>query len=220
MIFCVCNPRLRKFKPKTVDLFLFAVYNAEKSKGGKKMTLSEKICYCRKKAGISQEVLASRLGVSRQAVSKWETGEAEPELSKIKALASEFDVSLDWLLSDADPREEKATYEYNEGGSTSSAGWIKSVPGFLGSLFRKYGWLGGVYFAVSGLATAFIGWLARFISNKMLNSFGGSWFASGFGGTQIFNPVAVLGSVIMGIGGIIFIAGVVFTVVFLAKKEK
>lgn len=87
-------------------------------------------------------------------------------------------------------------------------------------MFRKYGWLGGVYLAVSGLATAFIGWLARFISNKMLNSFGGSWFASGFGGTQIFNPVAVLGSVIMGIGGIIFIAGVVFTVVFLAKKEK
>ena len=38
------------------------------------MTLSEKICYCRKKEGISQEVLASRLGVSRQAVSKWETG--------------------------------------------------------------------------------------------------------------------------------------------------
>lgn len=72
--FCVCNPRLRKFKPKTVDLFLFAVYNAGKSNGGKKMTLSEKICYCRKKAGISQEVLASRLGVSRQAVSKWETG--------------------------------------------------------------------------------------------------------------------------------------------------
>ena len=184
------------------------------------MTLSEKICYCRKKEGISQEVLASRLGVSRQAVSKWETGEAEPELSKIKALASEFDVSIDWLLSDADPREEKTTYEYNEGGSTSSAGWIKSVPGFLGSLFRKYGWLGGVYFAVSGLATAFIGWLARFISNKMLSDFGGSLFDSGFGGTSIFNPVAVLGSVIMGIGGIILVAGVVFTVVFLAKKEK
>lgn len=183
------------------------------------MTLSEKICYCRKKEGISQEVLASRLGVSRQAVSKWETGEAEPELSKIKALASEFDVSIDWLLSDADPREEKTTYEYNEGGSTSSAGWIKSVPGFLGSLFRKYGWLGGVYFAVSGLATAFIGWLARFISNKMLSDFGGS-FDPEFGGTPIFNPVAILGSVIMGIGGIILVAGVVFTVVFLAKKEK
>lgn len=38
------------------------------------MKLSEKIYYCRKQAGWSQEVLADRVGVSRQAVSKWETG--------------------------------------------------------------------------------------------------------------------------------------------------
>jgi transcriptional regulator with XRE-family HTH domain len=38
------------------------------------MKLSEKIYYCRKKAGMSQEALAARIGVSRQAVSKWETG--------------------------------------------------------------------------------------------------------------------------------------------------
>ena len=38
------------------------------------MTLSGKILYCRKKAGLSQEALAEKLGVSRQAVSKWETG--------------------------------------------------------------------------------------------------------------------------------------------------
>ena len=38
------------------------------------MKLSEKIVYCRKHAGLSQEALAERLGVSRQAVSKWETG--------------------------------------------------------------------------------------------------------------------------------------------------
>lgn len=38
------------------------------------MKLSEKILYCRKRAGLSQEALAERLGVSRQAVSKWETG--------------------------------------------------------------------------------------------------------------------------------------------------
>lgn len=38
------------------------------------MKLSEKIYYCRKKAGKSQEELAALLGVSRQAVSKWETG--------------------------------------------------------------------------------------------------------------------------------------------------
>ena len=39
------------------------------------MTLSGKILYCRKRAGLSQEALAEKLGVSRQAVSKWETGE-------------------------------------------------------------------------------------------------------------------------------------------------
>lgn len=38
------------------------------------MTLSEKIAYCRRRQGMSQEDLAERLDVSRQAVSKWETG--------------------------------------------------------------------------------------------------------------------------------------------------
>ena len=54
------------------------------------MKLSEKIYYCRKKAGMSQEALAARIGVSRQAVSKWETGEAEPELGKLRLLAEAF----------------------------------------------------------------------------------------------------------------------------------
>lgn len=40
------------------------------------MNLSEKIYQCRRKAGLSQEALAERLGVSRQAVSKWETGDS------------------------------------------------------------------------------------------------------------------------------------------------
>ena len=47
------------------------------------MKLSEKIYACRKKAGLSQEALAERIGVSRQAISKWETGEASPEISKL-----------------------------------------------------------------------------------------------------------------------------------------
>ena len=52
------------------------------------MKLSEKICCCRKKCGYSQETLAQMLGVSRQAVSKWETGESEPETGKLKLLAA------------------------------------------------------------------------------------------------------------------------------------
>ena len=71
------------------------------------MKLPEKICYCRKKAGLSQEVLAEQLGVSRQAVSKWETGEATPEVSKLPLLAQIFHVSLDWLLSEAEPEPDR-----------------------------------------------------------------------------------------------------------------
>ena len=40
------------------------------------MKLNEKILYCRKRLGLSQEALAERIGVSRQAVSKWETGDS------------------------------------------------------------------------------------------------------------------------------------------------
>ncbi|WP_312461371.1 helix-turn-helix transcriptional regulator, partial [Proteiniclasticum sp.] len=44
------------------------------------MKLNEKIFYLRKKEGYSQEALAEKLGVSRQAVSKWENGDADPEI--------------------------------------------------------------------------------------------------------------------------------------------
>lgn len=59
------------------------------------MALHEKIYSCRRKAGLSQEELAEKIGVSRQAVSKWETGESVPELSKIVMLADIFGVTTD-----------------------------------------------------------------------------------------------------------------------------
>lgn len=67
------------------------------------MKLSEKIATCRRQRGMSQEALAEKLGVSRQAVSKWETGDAEPGLDKLRLLADAFDVTADWLLSDEEP---------------------------------------------------------------------------------------------------------------------
>ena len=62
------------------------------------MTLGERIAYYRKKAGYSQEGLAERLGVSRQAISKWETGEATPDAERIIALAAALGISTDTLL--------------------------------------------------------------------------------------------------------------------------
>ena len=72
------------------------------------MNLSEKIQLCRRQAGLSQEALAEKLNVSRQAVSKWETGAAEPELSKLRALAAAFGVTADWLLSEEDAEDRSA----------------------------------------------------------------------------------------------------------------
>lgn len=62
------------------------------------MTLHEKILYYRKQARLSQEELAARVGVSRQAVSKWEGDAAQPELDKIVALARLFGITTDQLL--------------------------------------------------------------------------------------------------------------------------
>lgn len=58
------------------------------------MTLGQRISHCRKKLHISQEELGSRLGISRQAVSKWETGQSVPDMNNLLALAREFGVSV------------------------------------------------------------------------------------------------------------------------------
>ncbi len=64
------------------------------------MNIGHKISLCRKKSGISQEVLANKLKISRQAVSRWETGEAVPDTEKIIQLSRIFNVSTDYLLLD------------------------------------------------------------------------------------------------------------------------
>lgn len=59
--------------------------------------LSENLYTLRHKSGLSQEQLAERIGVSRQAISKWETGASAPDLEKLRALSECFGVTLDQL---------------------------------------------------------------------------------------------------------------------------
>lgn len=63
------------------------------------MELYEKLYELRRASGMSQEELAEKLGVSRQAVSKWESGATQPELSKLIELSKIYQVSVDALLS-------------------------------------------------------------------------------------------------------------------------
>lgn len=64
------------------------------------MKLSEKILKLRKQNGLSQEELAEKLNVSRQAISRWELGSALPDASNILQLSKLFSVTADYLLND------------------------------------------------------------------------------------------------------------------------
>lgn len=67
------------------------------------MKFSEKIIQARKAKALTQEDLAEAVGVSRQAVSKWETEEAKPDLDKLVAICKVLDLSMDYLCLDKQP---------------------------------------------------------------------------------------------------------------------
>ena len=64
------------------------------------MIFADKLMYLRKKAGYSQEELAEKMGVTRQSVSKWESGQSIPDIEKIIRISDLFEVSIDYLLRD------------------------------------------------------------------------------------------------------------------------
>lgn len=261
------------------------------------MNLQEKIFYCRKKAGLSQEALADRLGVSRQAVSKWETGEATPEVGKLLLLAKEFGVTTDWLLSEEEPdaasgddvsRERsqdayryadegqgayqsanglQSTYqsvggaqgtyqsaggaegEYRHTGENQTErekkseipGWIEALPGLIGKILKRFGWLAGVYVAAVGAVFTGFGALAKTMVNSVFGFASSDPNISGDFGTGSMsgamsgmldwqnsviqsqmqnNPVTMVTNVIMGIGILLIIVGLVLAIVLKRYSRK
>lgn len=89
------------------------------------MTMGEKILNLRKARGWSQEELAERVGVTRQAVSRWESDSAKPDADKIIALCDLFGVSADYLLrGEASGKEEKvALPERKKAPAGKKNGW-------------------------------------------------------------------------------------------------
>ena len=66
------------------------------------MTFGEKLKEARKKAGLSQEQFAEKLSVSRSAVAKWESDRGMPDVNNLKVMARLLDVSVDYLLDEAE----------------------------------------------------------------------------------------------------------------------
>lgn len=76
------------------------------------MTLEEQIKHYRKQAGLSQEKMAEKIGVSRQAITKWENGTGTPDISNLMAIANLFQISVDELLSNEKSEKQQAEYLY------------------------------------------------------------------------------------------------------------
>ena len=97
------------------------------------MTFSEILVRERKRMNLSQEALAGLINVSRQAVSKWETGDAMPDLPKLLALADALGISLDALCGRESPSSASATPP--AAAPRKAAGWLTAACILLCALF-------------------------------------------------------------------------------------
>ena len=90
------------------------------------MSLGNSLCRARKKSGLSQEAVAEKLGVSRQTISKWETGETLPDIRQSKRMAALYKLSLDELIDfDTDVKEIEEVIERTSEETQKKNDWTK-----------------------------------------------------------------------------------------------
>ena len=104
------------------------------------MNIAERIQCLRKMKGISQEELADKMGVSRQAVSKWENEQSIPDLEKVILMSEYFDVTTDYILKGRETSDQLEKKNY----FTSQILYITSTA-----------------FIAIGLLSAFAGWYSE-----------------------------------------------------------
>ncbi len=91
------------------------------------MNLGNSLFQARKKCGLSQEEVAEKLGVSRQTISKWETGETLPDIQQSKRLALLYHLSLDELIDfDMDVGEVQQAIERTSAALEEKVDWTKA----------------------------------------------------------------------------------------------
>lgn len=100
------------------------------------MNMADRIQYLRKSKSISQEELADQLGVSRQAVSKWESGQSTPDLEKVVIMSDFFGVTTDYILKGIEPVKDK---EQKDKELTGKVLYIASTAFIFIGLFCAFG---------------------------------------------------------------------------------
>ncbi len=166
------------------------------------MNMADRIQYLRKTKGISQEELADKVGVSRQAVSKWEGEQSIPDLEKIITMSEYFEVTTDYILKGIEPVVDK---EQKSSELTSKILYIASTAFVTIGLFCAFGgWYerqtmdsvwGSMVIQTVGIAGYFIGRLLSTakppIAVNWLNIIGISFMPvsmiAGFFSISIFN---------------------------------
>lgn len=190
------------------------------------MTLGETIQFCRKRAQLSQEDLAERVGVSRQAVSRWELDETAPEAGKLLALAGALQITVDQLLR----------------GEPEAPPSVPPIapperPSLFRRMARRCGWLAGVYLALGGVGLTAAGTLARQIILRECTVTVGEAFGTVFPDIPPDELSEGLGQIVLGLtktgeilanialilalaGGLIFLAGGVWAVVLYQRGQR
>lgn len=105
------------------------------------MNMADRIQQLRKTKGISQEELADKIGVSRQAVSKWESEQSSPDLEKVIIMSDFFEVTTDYILKGIEPTADKD--KEDKSFTSKKLYYISTLFIFIG-LFCAFGWWGAV----------------------------------------------------------------------------
>lgn len=192
------------------------------------MTLGERIAYYRKKAGYSQEGLAEQLNVSRQAISKWETGEATPDAERIIALAAVLGISTDTLLLGKEEPERPCTEAETVRQPAPMPEWLDHLPRHIGRLFREKGYIAGYIVAAQGLGVLLVGLLARFGFGSILSMQNSAWSSVGSWGSidgmgsmsAAFRFPIIFADIICVLGSIVIIGGVALAIIWKRRVQK
>ena len=173
------------------------------------MTLGNKIFNERKKKGYSQEELASKIGVSRQTIYKWENDQAMPDLVNLKKLAEVFETSIEQLLEEKksepeNPQADRFDQAFDTGARVIKKHWRKS--GYVIMLY-------GLGFTVTGIIGTIMFRSFMHASNEIMY---GSSFGGLFGLTHHQqNPFSFFTNIpliFIGLGLIVIVVGAVLAI--------
>lgn len=185
------------------------------------MSLGQNIYRLRRSNRLSQEELALRIGVTRQAISKWELDETVPDTANLIALSDLFHTSIDDLIGRKHgPSLNKPNEENSEDFSQKFDQFSESA----GKIAKKHWAKIGYYLIYISLPLSFFGLVASMMASSVENS------AFDFGFTDLdgfymlpsptTSPVSNFTGLILGLGILLFIAGIALVFYDRSKNAK